>query len=550
MRALGCDIGNAFAYVSILNAETGLPESTLPPQWAGGSGMPTEAYVCEDGSIDVGSIGSVAHRDPSRVVRAVKRALAKKSIRLGEPDGSERVVDARDVYTAVARRALEASAQTMAARGIAPTRNVVLTYPASFGDARQLISSMHAAVSRIPSPDGLHYVVVGSIPEPAAIALDFLHFMRHEVVPGRRIATRDVNVVVYDLGHGTFDTALVTARAVMPGNVERPWDIHDYDGLGDVGGIDFDEALIGLFRERLGSAATEGDPYMDDQLRDCAVRCKHELTESERARVGLFLPDGTPVRLDVTRREFEAATEHLIDRTVEKLSSMFESARKLGVPVTHVVLSGGASRMPMVRRKVEELVGDGVLVSLFRPSEAVSFGAARFANTLVDLPQNPVHTNGGGATAEQLMDQLFGPLLEPSEPPEPPEPPIPPEPPVPPAPAPILHVPHPLGILYPGRRGRMMQTLLPKGAVGTSDPGQMGLRADDTSVELVVARAIDAHTDRHRLGEGHFREVCHLVCEQAVPGTSYDVRICLEQDGTVSGRLVDASGNELRMEMI
>ena len=200
--------------------------------------------------------------------------------------------------------------------------------------------------------------------------------------------------------------------------------------------------------------------------------------------------------------------------------------------------------MPIVRRKVEELVGDGVLVSLFRPSEAVSFGAARFADTLVDMPSR-IATIDASTTAEQLMDQLFNPLLEPLEDggqPEQRKQRI--------TPPPILHAPHPLGILYPGRRGRMMQTLLPKGAVDASKPDQMSLRADDTSVELVVARAIDAHTEKRRLGEGAFREVCHLICEQAVPGTVYDVRIRLEKDGTISGCLVDTSGNELRMEMI
>ncbi len=545
MRALGCDIGNGYAYVSLLNDETGQPECALPPIWGAAAGMPTDAYVQADGTIVTGNPphGAVA---PGRTLRAIKRCLAQGRVTLEPCEGS--TVDsvmASEVYGAIARRALNESEKFLLSKGVTPPADVVLTYPASFADSRRLIATMQAAVGDIQAASGKQYRVVGSIPEPAAIALDYLHFMRHEVAPHRRLTSRDVNVVVFDLGHGTFDTALVTARAVEPGNKEQPWDLHDYDGLAHVGGIDFDEALVNLFYGRIQSitGSITRDAFTEDTLRESAVRCKHELSEATSTDVRLFLPNGQPVRFEVTRSEFEHATEHLLEQTLEKVETMFESAERLGLPVTHVVLSGGGSQMPMVRRRVSELVGDDVTVTLFRPSEAVSFGAARYARTLTEPEVSSTSPMDTADTVDARMDLLFKPVLtddstkEDTSEKQSDEFDM------------VQHVPYPMGVLYSGRTGHIMRVLLHRGATEASPAGLLQLRSESTYVELVVARALDKYATKKRLRTGEFREVCRLTCHNARPNTTYDIRIEVGRDGTVAGTLISDEGSTIRMEM-
>lgn len=552
MRALGCDIGNGYAYVSLANDETGQPECVLPPQWASSAGMPTEVYVEPDGTLCVGGCPASSHALPGRTVQAVKRCLAQGRVSVTPCEGSTvDTVAATDLYRAIAKQALDASEERLRAQGVSAPSKVVLTYPASFADSRRLIGTMKAALNHLTTREGVPYEVVGSIPEPAAIALDFLHFMRHEVAPHRRLDSRDVNVVVFDLGHGTFDTALVTARALQPSQKEQPWDLHDYDGLSRLGGVDFDEALVNLFYGRIQTltGSTTRDAFTHDTLYESAVRCKYELSETDVSEVRIFLPNGKHARFEVTRAEFEKATEHLLEQTITKVETMFESAQRLGLPVTHVVLSGGGSRMPMVKRRIQELVGDEVTVTVFRPSEAVSFGAARYARTLSAPATSTTEHLDTAGTVEERMDLLFRPVLTDgtqtaphNEPPQDQAPIDEPEM--------VQHVPYPLGVLYSGRGGRIMRVLLPRGATETSAPGLLQMRSEGSHVELVVARANDKFATKRRLLEGSFREVCHLVCDEALPDTTYDVRIEVSKDGTVTGILVNDAGAALRMEMI
>lgn len=394
MAVFGCDIGNCNAFVSVLEKDGSRPECAFPPD-VPRAGMPTAAYVMPDGTVSVDDwvVNQERCQNPGRVVSAIKRQLDQATLKLEPASDSATSVDAvkpQEVYAAIAQRALDLAFNEMVERGRGAIHDVVLTYPAILARAPRLIDVMGEAVGGLIAPDGAPYEVKGRIPEPAAVALDFLAFMRREIEEPRRIDHRDVTVIVYDLGHGTFDTALVTARAVVDGS-EKPWDVHDHGGSSEVGGVDFDMQIERLLQDAADSVE-EGKramPLTRDAIRQRAVKCKHDLTSSEEARV-VFPNDAlTTIERTVTRGEFEELTSDLLDKTIDQVARMLDTADDLSLKVTHLVLSGGASQMPMVRVALEKLLdqrfGTGdkrPAIVLHRPSEAVSFGAARYGMQL------------------------------------------------------------------------------------------------------------------------------------------------------------------------
>lgn len=97
----------------------------------------------------------------------------------------------------------------------------------------------------------------------------------------------------------------------------------------------------------------------------------------------------------------------------------------------------------------------------------------------------------------------------------------------------------------------MLRVLLPKGA-GTgqlSERNQLEIYAEDTRVDLVVARAIDPMSTKRRIREEGFQEMCHLVSDRAIPGTIYNVVIGLEANGKAFGVLISGDGRDIRLEM-
>ena len=401
MAVFGCDIGNCNAYVSVLERDGSRPECAFPPE-VPRAGMPTAAYVMPDGTVSVDDVVVNQERslNPGRVVSAIKRLLDQATLKLEPASGSDASVDTvkpQEVYAAIAQRALDLAFNEMSERGRGTIHDVVLTYPAILARAPRLIDVMSEAVGGLVAPDGAPYKVVGRIPEPAAVALDFLAFMRREIEEPQRIDHRDVTVIVYDLGHGTFDTALVTARAVE-GNTEKPWDVHDHGGNSEVGGVDFDFQIERLLQDAADSVA-EGkrkSSLARDTIRRSAVKCKHDLTNQEEARTLFLIDDQIPVERTVTRREFEELTSDLLDKTIDQVGRMLDTAGDLDLGVTHLVLSGGASQMPMVKAALEKLLdqrfGTGdrrPAIVLHRPSEAVSFGAARYGMQLSRADAGP-----------------------------------------------------------------------------------------------------------------------------------------------------------------
>ncbi len=375
---LGCDIGNGFGYTSLLINSNEDPMPMFPGAYnLSNIGMPTATYIAPpDGKEMVtfkdGKPAELIYKSkPSQMVRAIKTRFKEGAIVV---PGVSEPVDVGDVYSAIVRDLLSLAEEELKNKAIKPIYDIVFTFPAAFSDNTALLEMMQQSIEKVDL-DGNRIHVVGRLPEPAAVAIDYLHYMQHIAPEDVRISSNNFTVLVYDLGHGTFDTAVVTAQSEG-----APYKLHSKDGLPELGGKNFDDILY----QELLAALNEQYGYnpqnerQRDIIRQEAVKAKIALTDNDTFTVSVLVDDEF-CDVEITRQRFEELTQHLLFQTLELVQNVLDEATSSGIKIDGIVLSGGASKMPMIKEGLEQLVEGEYPIVLYRPSEAVSFGAARFA---------------------------------------------------------------------------------------------------------------------------------------------------------------------------
>lgn len=381
---LGCDIGNGFGFVSLLQEVNSDPFPMFPAKYKlTPLGMPTSAYIAPpDGTkIEVfcfkksGGRAAIKEysRNPERFVHAAKTRLKEGKIHV---PGIAKTVSADAIYAAIARDLIALANEQCRNMGKDPVYDVVFTFPAAFSDDLPLLNRMQSGIESVEL-DGRKIKVIGRLPEPAAAAIDYLHYMQNIAPEHIRISEDHFTVLVYDLGHGTFDTAVVTARSKG-----EPYQVLAKSGLPEIGGKDFDDILYReicrILKERCGYVPKNEE--MRAYIRSAAANMKHELSDSESGMFQLLVQDGSYVDIEITREQFEELSWHLLSQTLELVKDVLEGAAVRGIVIDAIVLSGGASQMPMVINNLNKLVAEeNISVRVYRPSEAVSYGAARYA---------------------------------------------------------------------------------------------------------------------------------------------------------------------------
>jgi molecular chaperone DnaK (HSP70) len=302
--------------------------------------------------------------------------------RIALPDG--RVVSPQEVSALILRRLKE---QASGALGL-EVRKAVVTVPAYFDDAQRQATRDAGRLA------GLE--VVRIVNEPTAAALAYGLGLRAD---GK---AREQVIVVYDLGGGTFD---VSVLRLIPS--EKAGDADCFQVLataGDthLGGDDFDHALVRLFTDEMdsrfgagaGGVPLEFPPGTRRALRDFAEQTKIRLSERESAAVRIDLGEGRVYERTVTRDEFERLAAPLVDRTIASCTRALKDAKRAmaGEAVSCVVMVGGVTRTPLVRRRVGEFFGLEPYTAL-DPDQVVALGAAVQASVLA----------GGAAAADTLL---------------------------------------------------------------------------------------------------------------------------------------------------
>lgn len=405
--AMGADIGNGFASAALLEGSEAQDPIVLLSNELRRSGMPTDAYISDKREITVLGAEDRILRCPWRSVHAIKHHMeAGEKITLTDGKGKKIEVAADDVYAAIARDLLTMANRERTALRQPTVARLVLTYPVQFRDRPELLARMKRAVESIETGSGGHYEVIARLPEPVAAAFDYLYYMLHLAPEDRRISQNRFTALVYDLGHGTFDSSIVSAVADSD-----EYTVHASEGLPDVGGRNFDEIILNEFLHQLEqqSASVSSPASVGyETLRRLAVRAKHELSDKPLFEDdATFMVDGEYASFTLTRARFEELSRGLLDQTLMKTDRMLRYAKEHGVKIDAIVLCGGSSVMPMVKQNLEELARrDGIRVEAHRPSSAVSFGAARYARQCVRPDRD--HQPEPGSTLSQKAEYAFG----------------------------------------------------------------------------------------------------------------------------------------------
>jgi actin-like ATPase involved in cell morphogenesis len=409
---LGIDFGTSYTVAAAKLADRA-PELI---EIAGERRMPSVVMI-EGETIVVGRLADdLSATNPKRAIRALKNRIG---------DQAPLILDGRPYQVVVLVTALLRHVYDDAVDHLRePPIEVRLTYPATWNRPRINRLLEAAAKAGLPSP-----VLV---PEPVASALSFMNEVG---------IAQNSYIAVYDLGGGTFDSAIVTFDGRAFQVVGRP------GGDQHVGGELFDEVIANHLGEQLPSTAwssiqTDAEPVWQQvasTLRNEARRAKETLSASNYADVVVPLPSGL-VQIRLLRTTFEDLIRPYIEETVSLLERCVSEAGIDAARLSGISLAGGSSRTPMVEDMVRAAFPSVPIIRRADPKTSVAIGATLFDHT----GSLPARQLGDGTTQNAANRTPVASFSAPSIPPPPPAsvPPIPPPsavsgslvPPPPPAP--------------------------------------------------------------------------------------------------------------------
>ena len=260
----------------------------------------------------------------------------------------------------------------------ATTNKVALTYPDTYHSGQR--NHLKNLLTQVTLENGSHPTVVGTISESAASGLNYL-----AEYPNDADVTTLMNI---DIGGGTTDIAIINAypngRPYADNKGVKYYEILWTDGLRNVAGCEFTNALHNLFIRKLGFTPTGS--LAETLLRDVEQK-KRELSDFTSVCYEMYnKKTDEDVSITVTREDFTNETKHLVDKIISKIKEALD-APNIPTP-SLIVLTGGACRMPMLLPAIEDAFPDfRGKVGCHKPSEAVASGAARYATEERDTDQ-------------------------------------------------------------------------------------------------------------------------------------------------------------------
>ncbi len=339
---IGIDLGTTNSAVGVWRDG----RAELIPNSLGSVLTPSAVSLGDDGELLVGLAArerQVSH--PHLTATAFKRYMGSKRL---TNLGKKALLP--EELSALVLRSLKADAETFLGE---PVTDAVITVPAYFNDKQR------QATRRAGQLAGLN--VERLLNEPTAAALAY----------GIHQKGADTRFLVFDLGGGTFD---VSVLEMFEGVIE----VRASTGDNHLGGEDFNEVLIDkLFESIRGrglGASKNADEKLYQKARDQAERCRRKLSTESSAPMSVRI-DGAAVDLEVSDEEFTSAAEPLLARMREPVLRALRDSRIPADSLAEIVLVGGATRMPIVRRAVTKMFGRFPAAHV-NPDEAVALGAA------------------------------------------------------------------------------------------------------------------------------------------------------------------------------
>jgi len=376
-RVVGIDLGTTYSLIAYVDRTTGEPRCIPGPY--GETLCPSVVSVDPDGTVVV---GEPARRrlltQSDRTIYSVKRLMGRGAadvqdelkifpfridpesqnvirVRLGE-----RVFTPPEISAFILRE-LKGWAEEFFHDAV---DRAVITVPAYFNDAQRQATK---DAGRLAGLEALRLVN-----EPTAAALAYgLH---------EKPATAGGLVAVYDLGGGTFDISILKLISTGEGDI---YQVLSTNGDTHLGGDDIDNLLQSIAREEIRKQFRfdlDSHPEAVQELRRALIRAKHELSAAEATTVRFPVPAGVYVR-EFTRAELEGWIRPLVERTMGPVKQAVADAKLAPAQMHEVVLVGGSTRIPLVRRSVEGYFGRRPHTEL-NPDEVVALGAAVQAEIL------------------------------------------------------------------------------------------------------------------------------------------------------------------------
>jgi molecular chaperone DnaK len=365
---VGIDLGTTNSLIGIV--ETGFP--ILLADENGARLTPSAVYFPEPGGGDP-EVGASALRrrivSPERTIVSVKRLIGRRPGELEHtPDYAvvhdsrggvgvridDRVVSPVEISAVILRHV-----KSLAGRALdRPVNRAVITVPAYFNDAQRTATRQAGELAG--------FTVERILNEPTAAALAF----------GLDKGENRSRIAVYDFGGGTFDISVLEIN-------EGVFHVLATHGDTALGGDDIDRALAAWLAAQVFPDKTANlTPGARARLHDAAIEVKHALSSREEAEVRLpFLTDAEGFVRTVTRAEFEGIAGPIIERTRPHCLHALNDAGLVAADLDAVVLVGGSTRIPMVRRLTEEIFGRRPDTSQ-HPDETVALGAVIQAGIL------------------------------------------------------------------------------------------------------------------------------------------------------------------------
>ncbi|WP_345979355.1 molecular chaperone DnaK [Sulfurimonas sp. HSL3-2] len=369
-KVIGIDLGTTNSCVAVYEGG----EAKIIPNKEGKNTTPSVVAFTDKGDVLVGDPAKrQAITNPDKTISSVKRIMGlmmdedkakeahdKVTYKIVSKDGMAAVDVAGKIYTPqeISAKILSKLKEDAESYLGSTVTDAVITVPAYFNDAQRKATKDAGTIA------GLN--VLRIINEPTASALAY----------GLE-SKADENVLVYDLGGGTFD---VTTLEISDGTFE----VLSTDGNAFLGGDDFDNKIVDFLAAEFkndNGIDLKNDKMALQRLKDAAENAKKELSSAQETEINLpfITADATgPKHLVVklTRAKFEGMIEQLVKETISHIETAMKDADLAKGDVKEIIMVGGSTRVPLAQKMVSEYFGGKELNKGVNPDEVVAAGAA------------------------------------------------------------------------------------------------------------------------------------------------------------------------------
>lgn len=365
---VGIDLGTTNSLVAIIHPESRKP--VVLKEFDGNALVPSVIHFDDAGTVSVGDEAKeYLINEPHNTIFSVKRLMGKSYNDVRDyasfftykviDDNTESLVKVQvgtKFYSPIELSSLILKKLTERAEHIlkTPVTKAVITVPAYFNDAQRQATRDAGKLAGLD--------VLRIINEPTAASLAYGLGMRNDEVK---------TVAVYDLGGGTFDISILR----ISGGI---FEVLSTNGDTYLGGDDFDRAIVDYWVEKTNVSNEElsNNKSLAQAFRLLAEEAKKHLSSNN-----IFSGVVTDGKVELTKDEFEKLAKPIIGRTIECCNNALKDAQLNKENIDEVIMVGGSTRVPLVKKSVADFFGRAIHDSL-DPDEVVALGAAVQADIL------------------------------------------------------------------------------------------------------------------------------------------------------------------------